>query len=323
VSRPDTSSEPAGGPDDADTEGADSFAVELAAAFARLSPQGDLRWNTAAGFDALSAAVGPPAPSSELEVPVPEAPPPARRGWRQAADRLPRLAGSEAAEASRGPTPALVDVLEIFRFLLARVDHLEGALAAARAPVDGLAWLVEPPELAPWAKHLVELFGPGPAGGPLLHAECGGGALLAALAQAGLDVEGIEPRVPLAWDAHQRGLRVEVGEVAARLTARPEGTVGGLVLSGCVDRLPTEQLGHLVGQAVRCLAPGGRLVVLGSPPDAPELTWSPAAQDLVPGRPRHAETWALLLSRAGLEAVAAPAGPDADPSVAVTGVRGR
>jgi hypothetical protein len=82
-----------------------------------------------------------------------------------------------------------------------------------------------------------------------------------------------------------------------------DGSAGGVVLSGVVDRLPLHALLQLLAQSRRVLARGAPLVVLAEPVaalDARPVT----AQDLIDGRPLHEATWELLLQRAGFVEVA-------------------
>ena len=180
-----------------------------------------------------------------------------------------------------------------FRFLAARVEALETAAARRRDPVDGMAWLVPPPDLGPWTDRVVQWMAG--ASGEVVVGECGDGALPRALAAAGLRVRAAEPRGTTAWSAAAGGVDVHLGPVAELVAARPSGGIGGLVLAGVVDRSPVEDLLDLLVTAADRLAPGSPLVVIGSAPAA----WGPVALDLLPGRPLHPATWSLLLGRNG------------------------
>ena len=133
-------------------------------------------------------------------------------------------------------------------------------------------------------------------GGDVVHADCGEGDLLDALAGAGVPAQGVEPRGAVALDALERGRAVTIGEASEHLVGRPAGSVGGIVLSGVVDRLPLHALVSLLGQCTRTLARGAPLVVVSES----TVTREAPADDVVPGTPLHAATWQLLLERAGL-----------------------
>lgn len=283
--------------------------AELAERFRRLAPQGTHAWNFSAAFRhlertgaALSAAGSPEAEAavgaersraavvldrarSRLR-PLLEAPGPGAEDgrWREVAD-------------------ALDATLEALRFLAARIDRLEQAELRRRRPVDGLEWLVTPYPLGGWAGALGEWLAEVAPGGPVVHGECGPGDLALALRArltAPRVVEGIEPRADLAWAATERGLRVHPSAVADHLGALPPGALGALVLSGVVDRLAPAGLLELLALATDRLAPAGALVVVGGDPDHPARATPPGAvRDLLPGTGVHAETWLLLLERAG------------------------
>jgi len=202
--------------------------------------------------------------------------------------------------------------VEAFRFLAARVDALEESAARRRAPVDGPAWLLEPTDLDPWIVPVADWLADRAGRGPVVHAECGTGGLLSALTGAGATAEGIEPRGPSAWTAAERGQSVELGSVAERLAARASKSLGGLVLSGVVDRLAVEDVVALVVLAADRLAPGAPLVVVSARPEVVASGWPAVARDLLPGRPLHPETWELLLARSGLGPVSRLE-PEGDP----------
>jgi hypothetical protein len=96
--------------------------------------------------------------------------------------------------------------------------------------------------------------------------------------------------------------------------------LGGVVLSGVVDRLPVHALLPLLGQCRRTLADGAPVVVVSEPVGAVGSRQAPAV-DLVSGRPLHEATWALLLDRTGFVEVAPlPGDAGRDGRFAVTAV---
>ena len=188
-------------------------------------------------------------------------------------------------------------VVEAFRFLSARVATLEERLAYEDRPVDGAAWLVPARELGGWvepvASHLLDRS----PGGTIVHADCGEGALLHTLVEGGADAHGVEPRGGVALRALEQGCVVTIGEASERLASSASGSLGGVVLSGVVDRLPLHAVPPLLADCRRSLALGAPLVVVFEAPLTVEQR-EPAARD-VAGRPLHRETWELLLDRSG------------------------
>jgi hypothetical protein len=307
--------------DDKEAEAGESHvaAVEaLRAAFTRLQPQGSDAWNFLAAFTHLGDRYGPYKPgASELSTQMEAAGsgPTAGSGtWKQrlrqevASRGAGRGAGGGAGGAVSGVQSeleqAMAQVVEAFRFLSARVRTLEERVAFEDRPLEGAAWFASAQELGHWvdpvAARIVEAW----PGGEVLHADCGEGHLVEALEKAGVLTYGVEPRGSVALGALERGRRVRITEVADELAGRPPASLGGLVLSGVVDRLPLHALVSLLARARVVLTLGAPILVVASDPEK-NGTWSGAlAQDLLRAQPLHAETWELLLQRAGFVSVA-------------------
>ena len=194
-------------------------------------------------------------------------------------------------------------VVEAFRFLSGRVATLEARLAAQDRPVEGAAWLVPARELGPWVGPVAAHMLARTPGGDIVHADCGEGALLGALAGRGASAHGVEPRGAVALRALEGGCSVTICEASEYLAGREAGSLGGIVLSGVVDRLPLHALLPLLAQCRRTLAHGAALVVVSELVGAGD-TREPPALDLIDGRPLHAATWELLLERSGFVEVA-------------------
>jgi hypothetical protein len=187
--------------------------------------------------------------------------------------------------------------LRALRILGGRVDELE-----ARSPAtDPRVATTLPPvesdlDLAPWVELVRSSLSSRPSGARVLHADCGDGALLVALSDAGVDAYGTDPRDTAAALADPRGLEVRRDAALEHLRSVPDAALGGVVLSGAVDRLTLGDQIELVRHAVRVLAPDAPLVLIGRNPDAWRRARSPIAADLAPGRPLHARTWVHLLA---------------------------
>ncbi len=284
----------------------------LHAAFNRLRPQGSDAWNFLGAFTHLGDRYGPYSPgasdlSREMEAADPGAA--GRPGtWKQ---RIAARAGLAGATPLPGPgdrtelEQAMAQVVEAFRFLSARVRTLEERLALEDRPIEGAAWLVPAEELGHWVEPIAGHIVAASPGGDVLHADCGEGHLLDALEKAGVAARGVEPRGAVALAALERGRAVSLAEVSEELAARLPASLGGLVLSGVIDRLPLHATVALLARARIALKPGAPIVVVSSDPDQ-EGAWSEGtAQDLLRPRPLHAATWELLLQRAGFVSVVA------------------
>ncbi len=287
----------------------------LREAFARLAPQGSDAWNFLAAFTHLGDRYGPYHPgasalSDALDV---ESRSGARRQGRLDRLRAGRDRQARAPEGNRTELEeAMGHVVEAFRFLSARVATLEARIAAQDRPVEGAAWLVPARELGdgvdPVAAHVLART----PGGEVVHADCGEGALLRACDAGGATAHGVEPRGALALRALERGCSVTIAEASEYLSGRDADSLGGIVLSGVVDRLSLHALLSLLAQSRRTLAHDAPLVVV-SEPGAAAGAREPAAHARVDGRPLHAATWEMLLDRAGFVEVAPlPAGDGQD-----------
>ncbi len=213
------------------------------------------------------------------------------------------VASGVVADALVGPVrrfeQGLASSVEAFRFLAARVEAVEADADRRRHPVEGMDWLVP---ATPFGEHIrlaVDWLLAHRSDGPVVHAECADGELVAALVAAGVPAFGIEPRGSVAWRAAERQVDVRVGTAADVLGEMDEASAGAVVLSGVVDRLAVGDLVELLGLVRRRLIPGAPVLVAGTTPDAARALWGPVAGDLLPGRPLHPETWEILLERAG------------------------
>jgi hypothetical protein len=302
---------PSGDPNhwDVDDDDRARAAAALQAAFDRLQPQGSDAWNFLGAFTHLGDRYGPYQPgASALSKLVDEGRGQSRPGGRMG--RFRRPGGSEDGERSE-VDEAMLWVVEAFRFLSGRVRSLEERLDREDRPVDGSAWLVPAQELATLVEPVAAHMAAQTPGGVVVHGDCGDGALLRSLVTHGIRAQGVEPRGGVALGAIEQGSEVAINEVLDDLAARPEASVGGLVLSGVVDRLPLHTLLALLGQCRRTLAHGAPLVVVTTDPAAVAAVWDPTAADLVGGRPLHVGTWGVLLERAGFVDIGSVAGTEA------------
>jgi len=288
--------------DDAPPAGHDAATAALNAAFARLSPQENDTWNYLANFTQMSDRFGPYKPgASELTKLLDASVTPTGRRGAPARRRR--------GEPDSGPSEvheAMALVVEAFRFLAARVETLEERLARQDRPVEGAAWLIPARELGEWV-HPVTGYLAAARAGEVLHADCGEGQLLGSLQQAGVPARGVEPRGGVALRALEQGYAVAIAEVEDDLATRPSRSLGGLVLSGVVDRLPLHSILLVLSEAHRVLALGAPIVVVATEPTRAQADRGEVAEEILAPRTLHARTWELLLARANF-AGAAPMG---------------
>jgi SAM-dependent methyltransferase len=186
--------------------------------------------------------------------------------------------------------------LRALRIIGGRVDALEARSPATDPRVAAaLPPVVSDVDAAQWAAAVLEALGPRPAELRSLHADCGDGALLVALHDAGIDVYGADPRPDAAALADARGIEVRRDAALDHLRSLPPGSLAAVVLSSCIDRLTLGDQIEVLERAVAALASGGVLVLMGRHPDAWAADVSPVARDLAPGRPLHPSTWVHLL----------------------------
>ncbi len=291
---------------------------ELLGAFERLSPAGSLEWGFDDALRRVKASVGE----------VPDLPPwpglpddlwdrgrSARIGGRFVGDVAGVLAELLADDARRTATEAVslanVAAWDALRYLAARLEQLEARIDPVGALLPTLDLPV--PEVGALLADVVRFVrtdeGPGTgAAGTTVVGELGDRTLWSGLAggtERGGPVRGVDPRAAVVWRSWpSAGSDAEpvTAEVDAYLRSLDTDSVGSVVLSGCVDRYDLARKTELVDEALRVIAPGGRLVLLVSEQSAWDASLSPPVRDLTPGRPLHPETWGLLLAHHGLEA---------------------
>jgi len=204
-------------------------------------------------------------------------------------------------------------VMRVLHLLDERVGEVEREVEMIVVPPLGDEDSISPgADASPFFDLLVARFTrPESPKGRILHAECGDGSLLAALGAAGIDVYGIDPGT--ASDlAVTKGLDVRRDDTLGHLSSVGDGKLGGLVLSGCVDRMAAAERRRLLEVAELKVAPGGTVALVLTPPAAWETQAGPVLADLAPARPWHPRTWAYLLSKAGFAGVESFAGPTGD-----------
>jgi hypothetical protein len=302
--------------------GHDGATEALNAAFARLRPQGSDTWNFLANFTQMGDRFGPDKPgASELTKLLDAAVVPTGRRGEPGRRRRGEPGRRRRGEPDPPPSEvqeAMAQVVEAFRFLSARVHTLEERLAREDRPIEGAAWLIPARELGAWVQPVVNhILAVGPSA-EVLHADCGEGQLLGSLHRAGVPARGVEPRGGVALRALEQGYTVSIAEVADDLAARPSGSLGGLVLSGVVDRLPLQSILLVLSEAHRVLVLGAPIVVVATEPARAREERDVVADEVLAPRTLHARTWEVLLARADFAGAAPVAGgPAGDGRVAI------
>jgi hypothetical protein len=277
-------------------------------AFTRLAPQGSLRWIFEDTMRRLST-------------------PTERSTWIEPWDGLPadlwdRGRGARASERMMGDVinvvaqelteytqrivddarrtaPEEVAVYDALRYLAARVERLESA-------VDPLG--IRPGELdlpvadhTEWAASVPSWAGAG-TGDTVVVGELDDRSVVDALVQAGATPDVVDPRAAVVWSQGpvDGWGPVAVGDVVDHLSGLAPSSCAAVVLSGSVDRASLAGKVELVDGALRVLVPGGTLVVLARDQAAWDAEIPAPVRDLLPGRPLHPQTWALVLARRGL-----------------------
>jgi len=302
---------------------------QLLAAFRSLAPQDNLQW----GFDDAMRRLSEPRPIEET-VGVWEGLPPELWQRGRAGQVGERIAGRPTnavarilAEDARRVTAAAVEAAsrtawDGLRYLAARVELLEGRAAGATSVVRDLEALAPVPDLGEVTATLGSWFRSTDTSRPVFHGDCGDGGLLAALAARGFDTDGAEPDAATVWRTSEAGGgggsgggagtdgRDAAGPSPLRLSTTigalghlEDGSLSGVVLSGCIDRADVAGSLVLLAEAVRVAGPGATVAVLAMDGAAWDAGCTPPARDLLPGRPLHPETWLLLLERSGIEAL--------------------
>ncbi len=172
-------------------------------------------------------------------------------------------------------------------------------LERLNAAVPGEVRAAVPGEMGAAVPGEVRAAAPGEEGKApcvVLHAECGDGRVVQALAARGFDARGADPRSRVRADGDTRVVAAGALEYLGTTLA---GTLDGLLLTGVVDDLRPGEGRSLAQLAARCLAPGGVVVLVSSRPEA-VAAMDPVAADLALRRPLHPVTWCHLFARYGL-----------------------
>ena len=277
------------------------FERELDRTFARFAPVDALE----ADFDTILAKV-------ERAAVIDTRPPTvsARPGVATVKQGVAKASGFYIRHVATQVSSLVQALTRALRLLDERMTALERQIPANRGDLwRGLAGTGVAGAAAPalWTDLVVRQLAAG--AGRVLHAEAGDGRLVAGLLAAGVDAYGVEPAEDLADDASDRAADIRTDDVVAHLELLAPRTLGGVILSGCVERFGARQLMDLAALATSRLSPGGVLVVISAHPRAWARSASPVTVDLAEGRPLHPETWSAILAALGCSSIEIHPGP--------------
>jgi SAM-dependent methyltransferase len=106
--------------------------------------------------------------------------------------------------------------------------------------------------------------------GPVVDFGCGRGELLDLLREAGIEARGVDLDPELVAHCRRKGhADVNEGDGIAYLAGLEPGTVGAICAMQVVERLDSDSLGRLLGEARRALRGQGRLILETVNPHSP------------------------------------------------------
>ena len=129
------------------------------------------------------------------------------------------------------------------------------------------------------------------AGGRVLHVECGDGAFVQRLNEAGFRASGADPATDMESETISRASGLE------HLGAQRRSSLQGVVLSGATERVSPGSARALAHLAATRLRAGGITVLVSPHPDRVD-GGDPITSDLA-RRPLHPVTWCHLFARYG------------------------
>ncbi len=130
---------------------------------------------------------------------------------------------------------------------------------------------------------------------PVAVVSCGGGAIVAALADAGIPAHGVDQTGAAIMAGANDGLDLRVGSPLKHLEAFADSTLGAVVLTRVVEHRGIVDAVHVVDEALRCVGPSGTVVVAVADPC---IRTGPEAE-LLRGSGLSPQAWAHLLTRRG------------------------
>ncbi len=130
---------------------------------------------------------------------------------------------------------------------------------------------------------------------PVAVVSCGGGAIVAALVEAGAVAHGVDEMGAAVMAGANLGLDLRVGSPLEHFGDFADSTLGAVVLTRVIERQGIVDLVLLIDEALRCVAPSGAIVVAVAEPTGR----TGIEAELLAGKGLSPQTWAHLLKQRG------------------------
>jgi O-antigen chain-terminating methyltransferase len=137
----------------------------------------------------------------------------------------------------------------------------------------------------------------------VLDVGCGRGEFLDLLRENGISARGVDINPEMAAISRSRGLDAEAGDALTYLSARPDGSLGGLVAFQVVEHLEPDYLIRLLETAFDKLRPGSRIILETINPACWYAFFASYIRDVTHVRPLHPDTLQYFLTASGFQKV--------------------
>lgn len=135
----------------------------------------------------------------------------------------------------------------------------------------------------------------------VLDLGCGRGEFLDLLREAGVPASGVDVNQEMVDACRDRGLEAAAGDALGALSARADGTLGGIFAAQVVEHLPADYLLELIEVAYQKLRPGGKIVLETINPTCWHAFFTSYVRDFTHVHPLHPETLEYLLAASGFQ----------------------
>jgi SAM-dependent methyltransferase len=139
--------------------------------------------------------------------------------------------------------------------------------------------------------------------GPVLDLGCGRGEFLELLGENGIEAAGVDINGQMVDICLDKGLFCRKGDILETLSARADGSLGGIFSSQVIEHLPPAYLKKLIETSFHKLVPGGTLVLETVNPLSVFALVQVYFLDLSHRNPIHPQALKFMLETAGFEDV--------------------